>query len=79
MKNILSFQPCTVWTGREILDWAQYQVENNTSHYNQGKYILSRYGKTLIPSRKYTVSSSYETFGCGVVVHKPIVLISAQD
>lgn len=35
MKNILSYKnPC--FSGQEILDWANYQVNNKTSHYKQG-------------------------------------------
>ena len=44
MKNILSYKYGTVFTGAEILEWAQYQVDNYTSHHQQGNTILNRYG-----------------------------------
>ena len=28
MKNILSYQNGTIFTGKEIIDWANYQVNN---------------------------------------------------
>ena len=74
MKNILSYQPLTRFTGKEILDWAKYHVENNTSHAKQGKRILRLYEKTLNPTRMYYVLSNYETAGCGDFRHEPIVL-----
>lgn len=79
MKNILSFKPGTKFLGKEILDWARYQVENKTSHWKQGVKILSMYGNTLKPDRKYYVSSSYETFGCGDFRHTPIVRRSRTE
>lgn len=74
MKNILSYQPLTRFTGQEILDWAKFQVENNTSHEKQGKRILRLYENTLQPDRQYFVFSNYETAGCGDFVHQPLVI-----
>ena len=74
MKNILSYQPGTVFTGQEILDWAKYQVENKTSHFLQGKRVMRLYGKTLYPNRKYHILSHYESWGCGNGIHKPLVV-----
>lgn len=74
MKNILSYKPGTVFSGQEILDWAKYQVQNKTSHHGQGLRILRLYGKTLNPIRDYVIKSSYESWGCGNMVHKPLVV-----
>lgn len=74
MKNILSFENGTKFTGQEILDWANYQIKNNTSHYKQGQRLLKIYGKTLNPVRNYWVYSQYETFGVGDVRHKPLII-----
>lgn len=74
MKNILSYKPGTVFSGQEILDWAKYQVQNKTSHCSQGLRVLRLYGKTLNPIRDYVIKSSYESWGCGNMVHKPLVV-----
>lgn len=73
MKNILSYKPGTVFSGQEILDWAKYQVQNKTSHRSQGLRVLRLYGKTLNPNREYVIHSSYESWGCGNMIHKPLV------
>ena len=74
MKNILSYQPGTVFTGQEILDWAKYQIENKTSHFLQGRRVMRLYGKTLNPNRKYHIFSQYESWHCGNGIHKPLVV-----
>ena len=74
MRNILSYQPGTLFSGEEILVWAKYQVDNETSHYQQGKRILELYSKTLKCGNYYQVYSSYESWSCGDCVHKPLVL-----
>ena len=40
MRNILSYQPGTKFSGQEIIDWAKFHVKNATSHAKQGKRIL---------------------------------------
>lgn len=74
MKNILSYQPLTRFTGKEILDWAKFQIENNTSHVKQGKRILRLYENTLQLDRQYFVFSTFETAGCGDMRHEPLVI-----
>ena len=74
MKNILSYQPGTVFSGQEILDWANYQIKNKTSHYKQGLRVLRLYRKTLNPARNYVVKTTYESWGCGNAIHKPLVV-----
>ena len=74
MKNILSYQPGTVFSGQEILDWANYQIKNKTSHYRQGLRVLRLYGKTLNPIRDYVVKTTYESWRCGSAIHKPLVV-----
>lgn len=77
MKNILSYQPGTVFTGKEILDWAKFHVENDTSHARQGRRILRLYSQTLNPTRFYIVKSNYETWGCNEFRHEPLVIKSS--
>ncbi len=74
IKNILSYKPLTRFTGKEIIDWAKFQVNNNTSHVKQGKRILRLYEDTLKPECEYFVFSNYETAGCGDIRHEPIVI-----
>jgi len=72
MRNILSYQPGTEFTGSEIIQWAKFQVENKTSHMRQGAHILHRFGNVK-PERLYTVATSYQGTGCGEVSKKPLV------
>lgn len=73
MKNILSYKPGTVFSGQEILDWAHFQVKNKTSHRKQAMRVLNLYGKTINPIRDYVIKTSYESWGCGNIIHKPLV------
>lgn len=60
MKNILSYKnPC--FSDQEILDWANYQVNNKTSHYKQGLRVLNLFGN-IKPDRKYYIFSNYRTW-----------------
>ena len=63
MRNILSYNRSIPFEGKEILAWAHFQVENETSHAKQGRKILALYEATLAPERNYRVFSSFETFG----------------
>lgn len=72
MKNILSYQPGTEFYGEEILAWAKYQVENNTSHKKQGEAILKKFSNINL-NKKYVVYSSYRHDTDGSTVHKPRV------
>ena len=74
MKNILSYKnPC--FSGQEILDWANYQVNNKTSHYKQGLRVLNLFGN-IKPDRKYYIFSNYRTWCsyCGYNI-KPKLII----
>ena len=62
MKNILSYQN-REFSGKEILEWAQYQVDNNTSHSKQGARIL-KYFNNLHLDRMYLIDSRYRTYAC---------------
>ena len=73
MKNILSFKPGTKISGREILNWANFQVEHQTSHFKQGRRILKYFGN-LCPERMYIVKTQYETDGCGDIRHEPMII-----
>ncbi len=74
MKNILSYKnPC--FSGQEILDWANYQVNNKTSHYKQGLRVLNLFGN-IKSDRKYYIFSNYRTQHsyCGYSIkHKLII------
>lgn len=72
MRNILSYQPGTQFTGFEIIQWAKFQVSRKTSHMRQGAHILRRFGNVK-PERLYTVSTSCLGTGCGEVVKKSLV------
>ncbi len=75
MRNILSFQPGSKFSGEEILQWAKFQVDNQTSHMRQGSSILRRFGN-LRPEREYRIMTSYEGTACGSLIHKPLILKS---
>lgn len=74
MKNILSYQNGTVFIGKEIIDWANYQVNNSTSKKKYAVRILKYYKDTLKPMRKYRVFSRYETAGCNDIRTMPLVV-----
>lgn len=74
MKNILSYQNGAVFTGKEIIDWANYQVDNKTSKSKYGSRILRYYKDTLQSTREYHVFSRYETAGCGDIRTMPLVI-----
>lgn len=57
MKNILSYKN-PLFSGQEILDWANYQVSDKTSHYKQGLRVLNLFGN-IKPDRKYYIFSNY--------------------
>lgn len=73
MRNILSFKPGTKFSGKEILDWANFQVINQTSHFKQGRRILKYFGN-IKPERTYLVKTQYETYGCGDIRHEPLII-----
>lgn len=73
MRNILSYQFGAKFKGEEILTWAKYQIENETSHAWQGAYILQRFS-TMKPKTKYYIKTSYEGTGCGEIIHKPLII-----
>ena len=39
MKNLLSYQHGIKFTGREIKEWIQYQIDNKTSHYKEAMHM----------------------------------------
>ncbi len=74
MRNILSYQNGAVFTGKEIIDWANYQVDNKTSKKKYGTRILKHYKSTLKPTREYHVFTRYETAGCNDIRTMPLVI-----
>lgn len=74
MKNILSYQNGSVFTGKEIIDWANFQVDNKTSKSKYGARILKYYKDTLKYTREYHVFSRYETAGCNDIRTMPLVI-----
>lgn len=74
MKNILSYQSGAVFTGKEIIDWANFQVDNKTSKSKYGARILKYYKATLKSTREYHVFSKYETAGCNDIRTMPLVI-----
>jgi hypothetical protein len=73
MRNILSYTPETKFSGREILDWAKHQVENETSHKKQGAIILRRFSN-LKPDKMYLVRSQYQGENNRGRVRHPLVI-----
>lgn len=39
MKNILSYNLGTCFTGKEIKDWIRFHLDNKTSHSKQASYL----------------------------------------
>lgn len=74
MKNILSYQNSAVFTGKEIIDWANFQVDNKTSKSKYGARILKYYKDTLKSTREYHVFSRHETAGCNDIRTIPLVI-----
>lgn len=58
MKNILSYKPGTKFFGKEILEWAQYQIDHNTSKRKQGQKIMNRFSN-LNPNCEYKIYSDW--------------------
>lgn len=73
MRNILSYKPGTKFSGKEILNWANFQVKHHTSHYKQGRKILHCFGN-IKTDRLYIVKTQYETAGCGNIRHEPQIV-----
>lgn len=74
MKNILSYQSGAVFTGEEIIDWANFQVDSKTSKSKYGARILKYYKDTLKSCRKYRVYTRYETAGCNDIRIAPLII-----
>jgi hypothetical protein len=68
MRNILSYQN-GCFTGKEIIDWAEYQVINKTSHRKAGGHIL-KYYYNLHLNKVYKIKTSYCGPGYGETIHK---------
>ena len=56
MRNILSYTADATFTGKEILDWVHYQVENKTGHFRNARLILYYYGN-LNTETLYTIQT----------------------
>lgn len=54
MKNILSYQPGTVFTGKEIKDWIDFHISRQTSHTKQALHMQQEYWK-IKDTREYLV------------------------
>lgn len=76
MRNILSYQPSETFSGEEILNWASFQIQNDTSHKKQGQRILDRF-YNLNKNRKYYVRSSFEAASVGQF-RKLLIVIRAH-
>lgn len=70
MKNILSYIPGTQFSGKEILDWAKYQVANETSHKEYGEIIMEKFSN-IKPEKLYCIETNYRGTGCGEIKNKP--------
>ena len=64
MRNILNEQPETKFTGKEILDWANFQIENETADKEEAMIILDRFSN-IEQNRFYQVVKAHDgRFGC---------------
>ncbi len=72
MRNILSFTR-GIFSGEEIIEWANHHSTNNTSHKREANRILRVYGN-IRKDMMYTVHPNYEGSGCGNKVRKLILI-----
>ena len=64
MRNILNEKQGTKFTGKEILDWANFQIENETSDKEEALVILDRFSNIESDSFYQVVKSHDGRFGC---------------
>ena len=69
MKNILSYKPGSTFSGEEIIRWANYQINNNTSHKKQGLDIVNRFNN-ISHNKQYKIVTSYKGTGCGEIINR---------
>ena len=43
MRNIFSYKLDSIFTGKEIIDYCKYQIQNNGSHAKEAKRIYLHY------------------------------------
>ena len=43
MRNIFSYKLDSIFTGKEIMDYCKYQIQNNGSHAKEAKRIYLHY------------------------------------
>ena len=72
MKNILSYQPMSTFSGKEIKDWISFNLKNNTSHTKQAK-MMEKF-LNLRDDKIYHIKLSYPSSSAGKIIHKPIVV-----
>lgn len=71
MKNILSYQAGTIFSGREIKQWAFHHYLNHTSHERNAKRILNKF--IIKDDRYYTISIEANDTGHGLGKRIPIL------
>lgn len=69
MKNILSYKRGSLFSGKEILEWAYYQIKNNTSHKKQANMIL-KYFPNISPNHYYLIQTRYEGTGTNEIKYR---------
>lgn len=72
MKNILSYNGETSFSGQEIYDWASNQVTNNSSHKKKAAQIIRLY-PNLKTNRYYRVYSN-NWYGDSSNPDRPIII-----
>ena len=58
MRNILNEPQETKFTGKEIINWATYQIENETVDKEEAIHILDRFSG-IGQDRFYKISKAY--------------------
>lgn len=63
MKNILSYQAGSTFTGQEILDWINFQISHQTGAKGFARKLADHY--TFIPNAQYSLIRIPSNSGCG--------------
>ena len=74
MRNILSLKPGTPILGSEIIDWCEYNIENNTSRAKVAKHLKNKF-PNIQKDVYYSINLAPNTSGCGQKArYKPIII-----
>lgn len=66
VKNVLSYEFGTIFTGREILDWIMYQIATQGGAKRLARKLNEHY--TFIPDAQYRLIKLPSNTGCGAPI-----------